>query len=150
MFACLHKDNRNIVFNFNALILFCHKRSVQLSIYSLVSLVPCKVFFSTKFFFNIQFNVNYSNTRVFTFDLYNCQETKSNRCNQIEVLLQMEYWIQAWLRFFRPKEFQTNNVIRPTLFAAWCSSFSYSVLAVFNSFSCNERWEHMIYLVAHY
>ena len=42
-----------------------------------------------------QFNVNYSNTRVFTFHLYNCQVTKSNRRNQMEALLQRGFRLNS-------------------------------------------------------
>ena len=51
--------------------LFSHKKSPQLSI--LFSLAP-------------KINVNYSHTRVFTFQLYIrlCHDTKSNTCNQAD------------------------------------------------------------------
>ena len=35
--------------------------------------------------------MNYSNTGVFNFHLYDCQETKSNSYNQTEVLLQTDF-----------------------------------------------------------
>ena len=51
-----------------------------------------KFLFSEK---TIQFNVNYSNTRVFAFHLYNCQVTKSDWRNQMEVLLQRGFRLNS-------------------------------------------------------
>ena len=80
------------------IILFSLKKSVQLSIYSLVS-CPKKLF-STLSAKTLPFNVNYSNTPVFTFHLYNCQVTKSNnRCNQIEVLLRRDFRLKSLTKY---------------------------------------------------
>ena len=87
---------------FNSLILFSHKKSSRLPSY--IFSFPClKKSFSSQ---QKQFNVNYSHTPVLCL-LFICtsdpQETKSNKCNQIEVLLlrdirlkvSTEYCIQA-------------------------------------------------------
>ena len=57
-------------------------------LYVLFSLVPKNFFFSAKI---LQLNVNYSNTIVFTYHLYDSQETESKRWNQTEVLLQRNF-----------------------------------------------------------
>ena len=64
MFVCLHKRNPSILFLiYNSLILFSHKKYIQLSINSLIS-CPKKSFSSQQKHFNLQFNVNYSHTRA--------------------------------------------------------------------------------------
>ena len=47
-----------------------------------------------------QFNVNYSHTGVFTFHLHIrlSQETKSNKCNQIEVLLRRDFTLKIFTK----------------------------------------------------
>ena len=63
----------------------------QLSaIYLIFSLVPRKDFSSQQ----KQFNVNYSHSRVFICSS-DFQETKSNKCSQIEVLLQRDYRLKV-------------------------------------------------------
>ena len=92
MFVCLlHKHNRNIIFNIgNSLMLFSDKKSGQF-----LFCCPMHIFFSEK---SLQFHVNYSHTRVFTSNLcllFICTtdspKTKSNTCNQIEVLLERDF-----------------------------------------------------------
>ena len=67
---------------YNSLVLFTHKKSVQLSSYIYYILSCSKKSFSSE---QEEFNVNYSTCScvMFTFHLYiDCQETKSNTCNQ--------------------------------------------------------------------
>ena len=75
MFVCLHNVIITLLFINNSLILFSHK-NLSSDLY---------IFFSAK---TLQFNLNYSHTRVFAFHLYDCLQTESNRCNRTEVLLQ--------------------------------------------------------------
>ena len=75
----------------NPLILFSHKNSVQLSSYVYYIFSCSKKSFSSQ---QKQFNVNYSHTRVLCLLFIctsDCQETKSNTCNQTEVLLQRDF-----------------------------------------------------------
>ena len=60
--------------------LFCHKKSVQLSLV-LFSFLFCDLTQKKNFNLMSQFNVNYSHTGVFTFHLHIrlSQETKSNK-----------------------------------------------------------------------
>ena len=84
--------NINIMFNiYTSLILHSHKKSARLSMNCLFS-CPKKSFSSQQ---TLQLNVYYSNTLVLTFRLYDCQDTKSNRCNQIEVLLQRDFKLKS-------------------------------------------------------
>ena len=69
--------NRNIIF-FTNFLFFPQKICPVVYIIFFFLLSHLKYFFSAK---TLQFNVIYSTTRVFTFHLYDCQETKSNRCN---------------------------------------------------------------------
>ena len=65
--------------------LFCHKKFFQLPL-DISSFLSCDL--KKHFNFMGHVNVNYSHTGVFTFHLHIrlSQETKSNKCNQIEVL----------------------------------------------------------------
>ena len=92
MFVCLHNVIITLFFINNSLILFSHKNlSSDLYIFSFL-LPQEKFFFSAK---TLQFNLNYSHTRVFTFRLYDCLETESNRCNRTEVLLQGDFRLKS-------------------------------------------------------
>ena len=74
----------------NLLILCPHKKSIQLSIYS-----DEKFFFSSKHF-NSMWIIQIP---VFTLHLYDCQEIKSNRPIQIEVLLRTQNFKQKSIEF---------------------------------------------------
>ena len=92
MFVCLHNVIITLFFINNSLILFSHKNlSSDLYIFSFL-LPQEKFFFSAK---TLQFNLNYSHTRVFTFHLYDCLETESNRCNRTEVLLHGDFRLKS-------------------------------------------------------
>ena len=79
---------------YNSLILFSHKKSVQLSSY-IYYIFSCsqKSFSSQK----KQFNVNYSHTPVLCLLFIctsHCQETKLNTCD-LEILLQREFRLKV-------------------------------------------------------
>ena len=83
---------------YNSLILFSHKKSVQLSSYMYYIFFCSKENFSSQ---QKQVNVNYSHTRVlclFFICTSDCQETKSNTCNQIEVLPQRDFRLKFFNR----------------------------------------------------
>ena len=78
--------------------LFCHKKSVQLSL-GIFSFLSCDL--KKHLNFMGQFNVNYSHTGVFTFHLHIrlSQETKSNKCNQIEILLRRGFRLNFFTKY---------------------------------------------------
>ena len=105
-FLSVYKHYPNIIFNIIILtiltiiksLIFSHKKSVQLSSYIYYIFSCSKKSFSSQ---QKQFNVNYSHTRVLCLLFIctsDCQETKSNTCNQIEVLPQRDFRLKFFNR----------------------------------------------------
>ena len=105
-----------------------------------------------------QLNVNYPYTGVFNFYFHNrlSKETKLNKCNQIEVLLQRDFRFKFFIYtvFRHIYGFLSSYVQRGSKLMAWyylpylLQDQYQIILVIFNSLSWNKRCGHIIYLVA--
>ena len=101
MFVCLHKYNRNIIFNIYLTQQLFHYAIKNVAVF--YALFSCGLTQEKKFFLakTLQFNVNL-HTSLFTFHLHTrlSQETKSNRCNQIiKVFLQRDFRLKVLTKY---------------------------------------------------
>ena len=121
---------------YNSLILFSDKISVQLSSYISYIFSCSKKSFSSQ---QKHFNVNYSHTRVlclFFICTSYCQETKSNTCNQIGVLLQRDLRLKVLKNTVLKHNYGFLSTKTCTTYLICCKM----LMVIFNSFSWNECW----------
>ena len=103
---------KKIIVTYNSLILFSHKKIVQLTCIFFFLLSQETFFFQTK---TLQFNVNYSHICVFTFHSYvrlSRNKIKQKKCNQIEVLLQGDFRLKVLKNYRNNDGFSAQRVTK--------------------------------------